>query len=131
MRIECPSLLISDDDCDFRETLREVFERRGFRILLAQDGQQALETLQTELIHVALLDMHMPRLTGLEAIRRMRESHANLPCILISAGLNDEICAQARQAHAFSIMAKPVSSRVLTGIVHDAMKQTYDWQPLG
>ncbi len=129
MRIEHPSLLITDDDSDFREALREVFERRGFRILLARDGEQALETVQRELIHVALFDMHMPKLTGLETMRRLRASHGQLPCILISGGLNAEICEQARQASAFSVMSKPVSSKEITGAVHDALRQVYDWHP--
>ena len=43
MLVTPPSLLITDDDSDFRETLRGVFEPRGFRTLLAGDGEEALE----------------------------------------------------------------------------------------
>ena len=59
-----PSILITDDDQDFRETLAEVLEPRGFRTLLAGDGPQALEIVRKEQVHVLVLDMHLPKLTG-------------------------------------------------------------------
>ena len=67
-----PSLLITDDDADFRETLGDIFERRGFRILLAPDGEEALQIAVREPVHLLVTDLHMPRLSGLETIRRMR-----------------------------------------------------------
>ena len=69
MLIETPSLLITDDDPGFRETLRVVFEPRGFRTLLAGDGEEALQIVHQEQVHVVLLDVHMPKLTGLETLR--------------------------------------------------------------
>lgn len=122
-----PSLLITDDDCDFRETLRGVFEPRGFRTFLAGDGQEALEILEAEPVHLMLLDMHMPRLTGLETIRRVKQVHAQMPCILISAGLDAALAEAARQAQAYRVLAKPVSFAEITGVVHDAMLKTYNW----
>ena len=56
-----PSILITDDDLDFRETLRFVFEPRGFRTLLAGDGEEALEIMRGEQVHLVLLDVHMPQ----------------------------------------------------------------------
>jgi len=124
-----PALLITDDDADFREALAELFERRGFRIRLACDGEEALDVLRQATIHVAVLDIHMPRLTGIETLRQVRKSSADLPCILVSADLDPTLCEQARQAAAFSVVAKPVSSRQITAIVHDALRQSYDWTP--
>ena len=63
-----PSLLITDDDSDFRETLQVVFEPQGFRTLLAGDGEEALHIVRHEEVHLLLLDMHMPKLTGLETL---------------------------------------------------------------
>jgi CheY-like chemotaxis protein len=125
--LQIPSLLITDDDRDFRETLRGVFEPRGFRTLLAADGEEALEIVQSEPVHLALLDMHMPRLTGLETIRRFKELRHLLPCILLSARLDDELALAARAADAFWVLSKPVRFADLTGIVSQAMRQTYNW----
>ena len=129
MKLDTPTLLITDDDRDFRETLREVFEPRGFRTYLAGDGEEARKIIQGERIHIVILDMHMPRLSGLDTIRRLRETQltALLPCILISAALDDVIREEARKQRTFSILAKPVRLREVTGVVQDALRQTYDW----
>src|SRR6266568_2007921 len=59
------SLLITDDDRGARETLREIFEPVGFRTLLAESGEEAIDIAQSQDVHLALMDMHLPRLTGL------------------------------------------------------------------
>jgi two-component system chemotaxis response regulator CheY len=130
MNLVTPSLLISDDDRDFRETLRGVFEPRGFRTYLAGDGEEALHIIEREPIHLAVLDMHMPRLTGLETMRRIRQLQwgSALPCILVSAALDAAIEEEARRQHAFSVLAKPFRLRDITGLVQEALVQTYRWE---
>lgn len=129
MKLEHPSLLITDDDAAMRQTLCGLFEPRGFRTLTAGNGEEALEIVERERIHLLLLDMHMPRLTGLETIRRVRQRHNRLPCILLSAALSDALAEEARRADAFSVLAKPFRSADITSLVSRAMRQTYDWPP--
>ena len=123
--IETPTLLITDDDDDFRETLRGAFEPRGFRTLLAEDGVQAIKLIRSESIHVMLIDMHMPRLNGIETMVKVRAYNDQLPWILISAALTDEIVADAKRARAHSIMAKPVRIAALRDSVNQAMMTAY------
>jgi CheY-like chemotaxis protein len=127
MLTESPSLLITDDDDDFRETLRGVFEPRGFRTLLAGNGEEALEIVHSQEVHLILLDVHMPRLTGLETLRLVKQFKALLPCILLSAELDEFILEEARREHAFSVLAKPVTLRQLTGVVQQALEWAYNW----
>jgi len=122
-----PLMLITDDDRDFRETLREVFEPQGFRTILAGDGEEALQIFRQEQIHVALLDMHMPRLTGLETAQRFRESRIEVPCILLSAALDDVLVEAARQVPMFASLSKPVSFRDITRLVSAAMREAHQW----
>jgi CheY-like chemotaxis protein len=128
-----PSLLISDDDLSFRETLESVFAPRGFRIFLAGDGEEALHIVRTQEVHLALLDMHMPKLTGLETLRLVKQFKAMLPCILMSAQLDDMLIEQAHSAHAFLVLSKTITLRQITGAVWQALERTYHWrkQPLG
>ena len=128
MLLESPSLLITDDDPNFRETLRVVFEPEGFRTLLAGDGEEALQIARSQEVHLALLDMHMPKLTGLETLRLLKRFRAMLPCILLSAHLDELTIKQARLAQAFSVLSKPITRRQLTGVVRQALRRTYDWQ---
>jgi CheY-like chemotaxis protein len=122
-----PSILITDDDRDFRETLRGVFEPDGFRTLLAGDGDEALDIVRREEIHLILLDMHMPRLTGLETLRLLKQFKRILPCIMLSAEADATLVEQALEADAFSFLAKPVSRLEITATVHLALHRTYDW----
>jgi CheY-like chemotaxis protein len=123
-----PSLLITDDDLGFRETLRGVLEPQGFRTLMAECGEQALDVVRREEVHLVLLDMHMPRLTGLETLRLVKQIKAILPCIILSANADDELREEARLAEAFSVLSKPVSRINLTNIVRTALWRTYKWQ---
>jgi CheY-like chemotaxis protein len=125
---EMPSLLITDDDPGFRETLRVVFEPKGYHTLLASDGEEALRIVHRETVHVVLLDMHMPRLTGLETLRMLKEFRAMLPCILLSAQLDERLVQQAQREHAYSVLSKTVTIGQITGAVRQALQGTYAWR---
>jgi CheY-like chemotaxis protein len=72
--------------------------------------------------------MHMPKLTGLETIRLVKQFKSRLPCILLSADLDEVLIEQARRLEAFSVLAKPVTFRQITGVVCQALERTYNWQ---
>jgi CheY-like chemotaxis protein len=122
-----PIMLISDDDRAFRKTLEGVFAPLGFHTLSAADGDEALQIIEREAVHLLLTDMHMPRMTGLEIIREVRHARLGLPCILISAGVDDELLRQAKSVDAFSVLSKPVRYPEITGVVADAMRSVYGW----
>ena len=119
-----PTLLITDDDDAFRETLRNVFEPEGFRTVLAEDGLEAYHIVQTEIIHLALLDFQMPHLDGLETIRLFRQIKPELPCILLSAALDERIIQAAHELFVFSVLSKPCSKKQITSLVQTALKNT-------
>ena len=131
MAVELPSILITDDDRDFRETLCEVFEPQGFRTYTAGDGEEALSIVQLQTVHLVLLDMHMPKLTGLETLRLLKQNWAIIPCILMSANADETLVQQALHLQAFTVLAKPVSGRRITDAVRDALQSTYNWPEQG
>ncbi|HEX4132051.1 MAG TPA: response regulator [Pirellulales bacterium] len=122
------SILITDDDRRFRETVREVIAPQGFRTLLAGDGQEALEILQRDEVHLLLLDMHMPRLSGLETIERVKRLNSQLPCILMSAEADEQLVQRALEAQAFAVLRKPVSRDTIICNVRQALRRAYDWR---
>lgn len=117
------SILIADDDQAFRETLKDVFVPRGFRALLASNGVEAVEIARSEKVDLALLDLHMPRMTGLEAAIHIRTIKDDMPWILLSAGLNPEVLDLAETNHAFAVLSKPVSVASLTSSVAKALSR--------
>lgn len=72
MSLVTPRLLITDDDRDFRETVAGALADRGFETLQAADGEETLRIICRQEVHLLLLDMQMPRLSGLETIERLR-----------------------------------------------------------
>lgn len=127
MLITLPNLLIADDDTAFRETLCGVFETRGFRTLAASDGDEALEIVRQEAVHVLLTDMHMPRMDGLEMLRRVKRLRRTIPSILLSGDVDEKLERAARQADAISVLHKPVRFEDVTRVVRQAMWQAYGW----
>jgi CheY-like chemotaxis protein len=122
-----PSILITDDDRHFRETLSRVLAPLGFRTLMAGDGEEAIDIVRRAEVHVVVLDMHMPKLTGLETLRLVKQIKAVLPCILLSGRLDDVIRAEAEREQAFSVLSKPISRGEFTRVVQRAMHSTYGW----
>jgi two-component system chemotaxis response regulator CheY len=119
------SILITDDDRSCREALRDIVEPEGYRTLLASSGEEAVDIVREERVHLALLDMQMPTLTGLETLQFMRQIDAYLPCVFVTAEQNEELMRQALRAHAYSVLAKPVSKHVLLYTVVRALVRAY------
>lgn len=119
------SILITDDDRGCRESLREIVEPEGFRTLLASSGEEALDIVREEPVHLALLDMHMPRLTGLETLQLVRQVNTILPVILVTADASERLMRQAFKAHAYSVIPKPVSKNVVLYTVVRALMRAY------
>jgi len=122
-----PVLLITDDDRSFRETIADIFRDRGFRPLLASDGDEAIHLAQEKTVHVALFDFHMPQLTGLESITVCRELGLDIPYILMTGDLDSQIASDAQQVRVFSLLTKPISVKQVTKTVSTAMSRHYDW----
>ena len=139
-----PRVLITDDDRDFRETIAGILSDRGFETLQAGDGEEALSIVRQQEVHLLLLDMQMPRLSGLETIELLHQlpqpassgiglAHEHiqpvfpLPWILISGCLDDQLIARAKASAVFSVLPKPVRLPALTGAVAGALAQAYDW----
>lgn len=119
------SILITDDDQGCREALRSIMEPEGYRTVLAASGEEAVDIVRDEQIHLALLDMHMPKLTGLETIQLVHQFNALLPCILVTADSTQDLLCQAFRVQAFSVIPKPVSKNVVLYTVVRALLRAY------
>ncbi len=118
------SILVADDDRAARDVLREIIEPQ-YRTYLASDGEEALQIFRTELIHVAVFDVHMPKLTGLETLQILRGSGAELPVILVTGDSDAGLIRLAFQAHAYSVIPKPVNKNVVLHTLGRALDRAY------
>jgi CheY-like chemotaxis protein len=120
------SVLIADDDDYCRETLRDIVEPEGYRTILASSGEEAIEIIREESIQLALFDVQMPRMTGLETVQLVHQFNALLPCILVTANATQEVMRQAFQVRAYSVIPKPVSKHLLLFTMLRALKAYED-----
>lgn len=123
-------ILVADDDRGNRETLGEVLETRGFQPVLAKDGGEAVEIVQVQMVHLVLIDMHMPRLTGLEAVAHLRQTlHKVLPTVLMTADATADLMKQAMQAQVYSVIPKPINLNLVLHTLAKALEQVYGKPP--
>ena len=119
------SILIADDERHSREALRDIVEPEGFRTYLASSGEEALDIVREDMVHLILLDMHMPTLTGLETLQLVRQIKATMPAILVTGDASESLMRQAVQAHVYSVIPKPVSKNVVLYTVLRALTRSY------
>ena len=77
-------ILIADDEAEIRDLLRLYLENSGYDVLEAADGLEALAVLEKEHVDLAVLDVMMPRMNGLHALKKIRET-SNIPVLVFSA----------------------------------------------
>src|SRR4030067_3770682 len=82
------SLLITDDDASCRDSLRGVFELKGYTTYLASCGREAVKIARSEELHLLILDAHLPDYSGLETFKIIRsEISIAIPCIFMSGDI--------------------------------------------
>lgn len=114
-------LLVADDDRAFRETVVEILSP-FFEVIDVPSGEEAIQVVESTAVDLALFDLNMNLLTGLDAIRWVRERQLEIPCILMSSEITIEIEDQARQLDAFSIIRKPPRRGHLLDTIHCALE---------
>src|SRR4026208_1333849 len=113
------TILVVDDFDDTRLMLRTWLERRGFRVVEAENGIQAINQAETESPDLIIMDMQMPQLDGLAATRRIRGLKAldSVPIVAVSAYGADQFREQALAAGCDEYVSTPFEPATLEGII--------------
>lgn len=117
-------LLIAEDDEALRETLRGLLAP-FMEIIATQSGEEAVAVVEREPVHLALFDMHMQALTGLDTLRIVHAECGVIPCILMTADWTADLEAAAEQAQAYCVLRKPVGRRALMRTMALAVESAY------
>jgi DNA-binding NtrC family response regulator len=100
-------LLVVDDDEALRQALTQRFKRQGMAVAEAADGEEALAKAGHTAYDVALLDVHMPGMTGIELLGRLKELWPELEAIVLTAHGSIETAIQAMKQGAYDYLTKP------------------------
>jgi CheY-like chemotaxis protein len=116
-------VLLADDDAPIRKVLSRALARFGLTVAEVSDGVEALELVQAApgRFQLVILDLTMPRLSGDEALLRIREVAPDLPALILSGFLEEEIRERIGNAARVSLLHKPFSMRSLADVLWDVL----------
>ncbi|MGO4886754.1 response regulator transcription factor [Anaerobacillus sp. MEB173] len=124
------SILVVDDDKEIRDAIDIYLRNEGISVLKAKDGVEALEILSEQEVHLIILDVMMPRLDGIQATFKIRETK-NIPIIILSAKTEDTDKILGLQVGADDYVTKPFNPLELLARVKSQLRRyvtlgTYD-----
>jgi DNA-binding NtrC family response regulator len=116
-------VLIAEDEVELGELLRAYLSGRGHRVTVTRDGRAALAALRAQPFEVALLDIVMPELDGLEVLRQVRDDPSSPECIVITGAATVDTAIAAMRLGAYDYIGKPYRMAEIDVLVHRAWEK--------
>jgi DNA-binding NtrC family response regulator len=121
------NVLLVDDEIPFVETLTKRLRKRDLDITTAHDGRQALAELeQNRMLEVVILDVKMPGMDGIEALREIKARHPLMEVIMLTGHATVESAIEGMKLGAFDYLMKPCDLDTLVAKVEDAAARKRD-----
>jgi putative nucleotidyltransferase with HDIG domain len=124
--VDGPCILVVDDEEQLCRALKEHLEHRGYRVLTAGDGIDALRMIATSAIDLVLLDMRMPTRDGLSVLGELHERFSSLPVIVMTGLATQEEVEDALRLGARSCLSKPIEIGHLLGEIDNVLSSRRD-----
>ena len=110
-------ILVADDEESMRWVLSKALKRKGFIVDLAQDGRQALELIKDNCYDLAILDIKMPGISGLDLLDKVRELKSDLLVVIMTAEASMKNAVEAMKRGAYDYITKPFDLDVIDAII--------------
>src|SRR5512147_2056679 len=110
-------ILVADDEESMRWVLSKALKKKGFSVDLAGDGDEAFRLIRTNAYDLAILDIKMPGLSGLELLERVRELESDLLVVIMTAEASMKNAVEAMKRGAYDYITKPFDLDVIDAIV--------------
>ena len=115
-------ILIADDEEGIRESLKLILEGE-YDLVFAQHGKETLAKLARERFDLALLDIKMPKLDGLEVLKQMKQQRLATPVIILTAYQSVELAKEAIKLGALDYLPKPFTRDQILESIHDVLRR--------
>ena len=116
------NILVCDDEKEIADAIELYLQREGFNILKANDGKEALDIIDKNVIHLVILDIMMPKLNGIETAKKIREDKS-IPIIILSAKSEDYDKILGLNIGADDYMTKPFNPLELVARVNSQIRR--------
>jgi len=103
-----PTVLVVDDNRDHSQALAKIFERAGYHVRMADDGQEALRILTERPFDLVITDLRMPHMNGLDLLRSVRAMSAHMPVLIVTAFGEWTTYIDAMNCGCVDYLSKPV-----------------------
>ncbi len=113
-------ILVADDEEGIRESLRLILGKE-YDVVFAEDGQQAATMIARNHLDLVLLDIKMPKVDGLEIMKRLAKQRRQLPVVVLTAYQSVELAKEAVKLGAVDYLPKPFDRESLLAAIHDAL----------
>jgi len=110
-------VIVADDDELMRETVSDILKLKGFNVITAATGTGVIEATERLHIDLAVLDIKMPGMNGVEVLRKLKEVSPNTKVIFITAYIEDDIAHEAMKTDALAVLSKPFDPERLFQLV--------------
>jgi DNA-binding NtrC family response regulator len=117
------NILVVDDDPDIREVLKDRLESLGYNVFAAASGVEALELLEKQNPQIVLMDIEMPEMSGLEALKEIRKRQIDITVVMITAHGTIERAVEAIRQGAYDFIPKPFEPDHIALIVQRALER--------
>lgn len=106
-------VLVVDDDRRMVKTICDILKVKGYEALQAYTGEDAVGKVKSEIPDCVLMDIKMPGINGVEALKMIKDISPNLPVLLMSAYATEELIKEGKQQGAYTVLTKPIDIQMV------------------
>jgi two-component system, NtrC family, response regulator HydG len=117
-----PEILVVDDESSHRQMIRAVLSAEGYEIKEADDGLKAISAVEEHFYDLVLIDIRMPKVDGIEALKKIKDTSPGIPVIIMTAYASVNTAVEALKAGAYDYLTKPLDIEELKILVAKALR---------
>ncbi len=116
-------ILIVDDEPIVRESIRDWLQDAGYEVVTAESGEEALELIEKQDFSVMVLDLRLPGMTGLKALKEVKAKRPSIKSIIITAYPTADSAGEAERLGVIDYLVKPIAPDALERLIRETMQK--------